>query len=531
MKTEDPEQFGRDLTSARHAVVTATGAVIAGVTALLFLSYLVLLFILPSEVIANLVPDDAFYYFNIARNFAKGYGFSFDAINPTNGFQPLWMYLLLPVAYLTRATPVEVFPRVALLYQNLLLVLAVVTLHLALRRWCDAPVLLLSDAIAILLGLRLFVNGMETTVVLLTFALAVYYLSGRDATPPGATYFAAAGIIAVLIFLARLDSVFIILFWIAIHGAQWKRIGLRWNHLLLMVAVAAILAAPYLLYNLWTFGDWMPISGRLKNSFPHIEQVDWSRVPAQHYLVLIACLLALGWLWRRMEQQRLLLSFLLAWLVGSCVHAVHTILFMKWAVFNWHFAPYWMPLTVIMPLALGELRTTRFVRASYTLGVVLWVAILLAVGQFAGELLSTKALLRWAVASYRAAVWARQHTPSDAVFAMKDAGRFGYYSDRRVVNLDGLVNNIELQHYMRARRLHEYLQKKGVRFLVQHAVTPRSNMIENAPAVVDGTYRSTHIFYISRLYNVRSDGILLQRERERLRMRHGDGVFLIWEIR
>jgi hypothetical protein len=41
--------------------------------------------------------DDAFYYFGIARNVAHGHGSTFDGINLTNGYHPLWMLLAVPV--------------------------------------------------------------------------------------------------------------------------------------------------------------------------------------------------------------------------------------------------------------------------------------------------------------------------------------------------------------------------------------------------------------------------------------------------
>lgn len=36
--------------------------------------------------------DDSFYYFGIARNLMEGYGFTFDRLNQTNGFHPLWLF-------------------------------------------------------------------------------------------------------------------------------------------------------------------------------------------------------------------------------------------------------------------------------------------------------------------------------------------------------------------------------------------------------------------------------------------------------
>ena len=40
------------------------------------------------------IPDDAADYFQIGRNYADGWGLTFDGRNPTNGFQPLWQALI-----------------------------------------------------------------------------------------------------------------------------------------------------------------------------------------------------------------------------------------------------------------------------------------------------------------------------------------------------------------------------------------------------------------------------------------------------
>lgn len=44
------------------------------------------------------LDDDAFYYLTIARNIVAGEGVTFDGLAPTNGFHPLWLTILLPVA-------------------------------------------------------------------------------------------------------------------------------------------------------------------------------------------------------------------------------------------------------------------------------------------------------------------------------------------------------------------------------------------------------------------------------------------------
>jgi hypothetical protein len=48
----------------------------------------------PGWFLLNFVGDDALFYVVIANHFAHGLGSTFDGINPTNGYHPLWMVLL-----------------------------------------------------------------------------------------------------------------------------------------------------------------------------------------------------------------------------------------------------------------------------------------------------------------------------------------------------------------------------------------------------------------------------------------------------
>ncbi|HCR72201.1 MAG TPA: hypothetical protein DIW23_12205, partial [Anaerolineae bacterium] len=46
--------------------------------------------------------DDAYYYFKVAQNISEGYGSTFDGINLTNGYHPLWMLICIPIFALAR---------------------------------------------------------------------------------------------------------------------------------------------------------------------------------------------------------------------------------------------------------------------------------------------------------------------------------------------------------------------------------------------------------------------------------------------
>lgn len=134
----------------------------------------------------------------------------------------------------------------------------------------------------------------------------------------------------------------------------------------------------------------------------------------------------------------------------------------------------------------------------------------------------------WSTASYEAALWAAENTPVNAVFAMKDAGHFGYFSERRVVSLDGIVGDIALQEVLRSGRLGEWLGRINASYLVQHAF--REN-----PPLIEGTYDTLSVTYTSRLYLAESDALRLAREDEAYRSSpYRDGpyetVFVIWHI-
>ncbi len=47
--------------------------------------------------------DDSYYFFQVARNLARGLGPSFDGLNLTDGFRPVWGFALVPVQALAAA--------------------------------------------------------------------------------------------------------------------------------------------------------------------------------------------------------------------------------------------------------------------------------------------------------------------------------------------------------------------------------------------------------------------------------------------
>lgn len=494
------------------------------------------------DVVSN-VPDDSCYFFKIAQNVVLGKGLSFDGINPTNGFQPLWLYVLLPLAWVMRDASPELYFRSALFYQMIFLIIAGVILFFALSRVTTRPVALAAAAFFFLCTRYMFSKGMETGVLMLCLAallaFALHYQVFVRSNPRIAFMF---GVLLGLVMLARLDMVFLIMAtYAAAIGALLSRRHDRTqafstlSDLALCTLGLALVLSPYFIYNKVVFGDFMPISGKLKNTFPYIVQPDFGP-PRFKVRDLVAAAVAGGfvvWAVATVRNWRTLGSiqkyFYVATLIGAIAvvaHYLNTALFMKWAVFTWHFAFYYWMLCLIPVAVLAQMRlcTNREMFCSAgALGLSLLVLVHILTNT--GEQFLRKS--RWHIASYEAAVWARQNLPSDAVLAMTDAGFFGFFSQRAVINLDGLVNNMEYQNALKQRKLAHYLSQKRVEYYVQHAIWSTDKAYE---AIMSRKYE-----FIERRI-AESDPIRLYRTDEVYRSApYYDGphytVFLIWRLR
>src|SRR5262245_17170669 len=123
--------------------------------------------------------DDSFYAFQIARNIAHGEGATFDGIHATNGFQPLYVAVLVPL-YWVAGDNASLPVHLALILSAFLTVATSLPCHrIAARRASELAALLVAAAWAFSpIVIRQAANGLETALALFLFALSVdYYLT------------------------------------------------------------------------------------------------------------------------------------------------------------------------------------------------------------------------------------------------------------------------------------------------------------------------------------------------------------------
>ncbi len=486
------------------------------------------------------IPDDAAYYFKIAENAAEGRGLTFDGIGRTNGFQPLWLSILVPVHAIFHGAP-EVMCRMFLILQLVFLCGAAVMMNAIQSRFFSRNAALMSGLLFLFFVFVPAANGMESAVLVFSLALLFFFawrakIFGRQDAIREFVF----GVLLGLVVLARLDMIFlagVVLAFCLGRILIDRGPGRVTAFVAVLVGVVAVVS-PYLVYNRLSFGSVFPISAALKSSFPKVivTGCSFSSLGKTRSLGIGIALGYLAWFIMRFAELkrnlrgRMFFQTGLAMMACAVVmHFLHTLFFMKWAVFAWHFIPYALfgtaaicePVDRMAPAAGGARR-----------GLLYWAA-LAAIAVFGGFTVArnfNQSLDRnWRPVAYDASLWARRNTDVNVVFAMKDAGNFGYFSERPVINLDGVVNNLEYQEVLRDKHLKEYLRSRGVRFIAQHAFWDRSD-------ILSGDYDSYSMSYPSHKYESSSDEIVLARADEVFRSRqYFDGpyrtAFIIWRLR
>lgn len=147
-----------------------------------------------------------------------------------------------------------------------------------------------------------------------------------------------------------------------------------------------------------------------------------------------------------------------------------------YAALRWWLAPLEVTLTVctvtLLVTAVGYI-AARFMTPSYG-AVALSAAVLLLGLAHAAQFVryywkehdaQRDWNLSWNDGSYGGALWVNENLQEGVIVGSWNAGIFGYFSERPVVNLDGLINNFDLLSYLKERRVADYIMRENIAYL------------------------------------------------------------------
>ncbi|MDD5111502.1 MAG: glycosyltransferase family 39 protein [Candidatus Altiarchaeota archaeon] len=440
---------------------------------------------LPMEtMLPNLLSDDVFYYLKLAGNVAAGRPASFDGIEPTNGFHPLYA-LLLTVLYSLggQSLGLDMPVRIAL---------AALSVFDVLTGFVIYKILMLpafgSNRNGALLGCLFWTfnpfvisgtfYGLETALAAFFISLVFYaYLRALES---GSYHgYLSCGLLAGFALLARSDAVFLV------AAVAWD-ITVRRNFkaLLLFLSAAGLVYSPWLLWGLLNFGMFQQDSGAVMSYVNGVREggfLSQSYMQAKfsaiyltaRILAMFAASIALPIaLLLLMPAGRKILRGGLKKSAGSFIVWYCVLLLAYYAlVLGGGTRRYYHPLLIVAALFAG-LVYSRLSSASLNIRKAFAVLLLFNL-LFAGWFywwyrpLSPQA---WHSDLYDAALWIGGNTkPGDRIGGF-NSGIVGYYSGRTVTNLDGVINhNAYLS--ITNRCLYAYIRESDIAYLVDNLNT------------------------------------------------------------
>ena len=174
----------------------------------------------PRSLMAWFHIDDAYYYFQVARNVVQGKGFTFDGIGRSNGFHPLWMLINLPIFAFAKTNPYIPF-RILVMVSASITLLGGLLLFDLLRKLIHVEIALLGMTAWIFfwpIHNLVTQTGMEAGIYGFSILFFLWLIHKFDRSR--GIHFFILGLAATLILFSRLDSIFYVMLsgaWLVFH--------------------------------------------------------------------------------------------------------------------------------------------------------------------------------------------------------------------------------------------------------------------------------------------------------------------------
>ncbi len=463
---------------------SSSTVLIAGV---LFQLLIVVLFYMNLQPhILRLMPDDSFYYLKIAQNIGNNLGSVFSPGEPTNGYHPLWMGILILIQYSLRPGNGFFILSVLLLsvafnaFTALILRRFLKMLGFAEEQQTLGIVLYLFLPWLVLLTL----SGLETPLFfmcLLSFFIMLQKVITSDSDR--IREYVLLGISAGLLFLSRTDSVFFIVTGAVILLLR-KRTLTALRNLLVTSIVTTLISLPWLLWCQIRFGSplqssglalsylrwhtmypvdtlkyWILNAGRLFHKLaimfisPFVYHARDFETIIPIWCDVLMFLIAAGTVYYLLRKRKDIILPAYIWLSAVLLLVFYT--FVRIASAVWHMSVFALILLLII------LNITRYIRhKSWTLAAFILTCLAINIYTLGNGFYYPQQVTDMITCAQSIG------NESDGILNVgtTDAGYMGYFSRHVVVNLDGVVNQRAFEH-IRDGTFGEYLYELDLDFV------------------------------------------------------------------
>lgn len=468
-------------------------------------------------VVSRLPIDDTYYYLQTAWN-TKQLGFvTFDGIHRTNGVQFLWFIVVFLLTFL--ASDKVLFLYIALSASFILNVLCYLVIW-KIAKEVNRPLLalLLAGVWSVeSFSIELYSVAMENSIHALVFWCVIWQVIVFLKRVHAGKHPNFIGLTAVLVLNAwsRLDSglisaiLFLVCVGVLYHASADRRHFLcsYGRPIILSAAVAAVGAMIMFTSFHAMAGSYMPVSGLVKSAQAGPEGgefvtlwVEALRLSAVGLLSepfgLVGMVAAIGLLHLENDTPGLIALRRIWYVLLGAWPLYHFLLLLSGALgdlqenfwYFWYGTPWYVFWAISFGLLIDRLvaliggekiRVFRLVHPQRGEGLAAAARLFAAVFAVIVFLFSYRLHFDrvdqeidgglYAV-RYRAALWLDSHLSEQAVVASWNAGQIGYFSDRTVINLDGLMNDVEYYEtvLLDNKPLARYLQENDVDYVVDY---------------------------------------------------------------
>ena len=453
----------------------------------------------PLASLLRVVPDDAFYYLQIAKQLASGHGSTFDGVNAASGYHPAWMLLLVPFAAMI-SSPVALL-RTTLVVALLLHVAASALLVPALRYFMSSRAALLGGFcwLANPLALLLAMQGVESAVYELA-VVVVLLVAARHSRIGAPLPAVALGAALALAFLGRTEAgILAALTCLAVLLAAGRGRRLAGARAALVVGGTFTLGTlPWFAWCWWQTGSPWQSSGTAKALWaaPHlaastpVERISRALEVTAHEFVsppwielgslppslllataILPALLGPLLVLRLPADHRRVLGAC-AWLLAAMVATGAVYGALAWTIPFWYHALPGLFLFVLGYLWIGAAMDAGELRRwARPVGVA--AATLVLAASLLADVVAFRQppdLYPWQPDMLRSVAVFDRVMPLGAPVACFNAGIPAFFGSRRVINLDGVVNVAVLPYY-RARNLDRYFADEHLDYLADDTAT------------------------------------------------------------
>lgn len=441
-----------------------------------FISLLLLFCLLPIPFLqGGFIRDDDFFYLKVAENFSRGFGSTFDQVQTTNGYHPLWMLCLSMLFFildrLGLSSP-EVHFRTSLFLSLIIITTTLLLGFRIIKRLSrrnpskQSKILVLIYMITFPFSISLLSDGILVTF-LITLILHEYAHKRYN----------LVFLMIPLVFLTRIDLLPLAVFFCVYTLFNDFKEGIK-SILLLLLTVGI-----YIFSNYHYFGHFITVSsyvktqklykvGLLGNAKNQLFNLTGRMgVLNTFYFVSIVFYLFNKHQVNCLKSNKRAYNLLFLMATGGFLY-IWSMLFFNAGLRDWYFI--W-PLYLIGLFLFTSIEVFKQTIPAVSLfkvninqnKVVYTFTIFLILSAASAILYYGKR--NWYDHHYHYAVWLKEYIPEEEPMLQLDiAGTISFFSGRRVISADGLVCSFDYVKKFHDKKLHIFLKENNIKYLGVH---------------------------------------------------------------